>query len=392
MDNEIFSKIVINSEKQIENVKRFNNHRYLFNLLSKASEKFYHGIYGIRGIGKTIMLLQLTAKYDKPLYISVDAKYLLRFDVYDIVTYAIDKGYENIFIDEIHTKSKWTSDLKTLYDETNAKIFFTGSSSMELQKNVDLSRRAIIYELKPASFREYLNIKKNANIKTIHIKDLFNYNKRKEFVHKYSKWNIFMKEYYKYGGMLYEGIKEEYPNTILNVLDKMLTVDLSSLREIDTNAINNIYKMLYKISSSGPYEASYSNIASYLGISKATSIKFVNDLSKIGLLVPLYPCRSGFRKEPKIFLRIPFRQTLNTTSNINTDIGVRREEFFVNNIDVKCYFKTKRGEKTPDFKLGEKVIEVSGQWRKSRIADYIAVDGLNYQDNNIPLFLFGMLY
>jgi len=100
----------------------------------------------------------------------------------------------------------------------------------------------------------------------------------------------------------------------------MLTVDLMSLREIDINAANNIYKMLYKVASSGPYEASYSNIASYLGISKVTAIRFVNDLSKICLLMPLYPCKSEFKKEPKIFLRIPFRQALNTTSNINTDV------------------------------------------------------------------------
>ena len=393
MDDETFSKIAVNSSKQIAAVKQFASHRYLFDSLKSASDKFYHGIYGIRGIGKTVMMLQLAALREKPLYISADAKYLLKYDIYDIVNYAADRGYQDVFIDEIHTRVGWASDLKTLYDEGNAKVLFTGSSSIEIQKGTDISRRAIMHELRPASFREYLNIKKGTRIGPVKAEELFNGDTREKLATKHSKWATFLGEYYKYGGVLYEGIEAEYPKTVMNTLDKMITVDLASLREIDTNAINNIYKLLYEVASSGPYEASYSNVASYLGISKTTSIKFIDNLSKIGILMQLYPCKGNFRKEPKIFFRTPFRSALNSSTGVKTDIGAMREEFFVNHAEPKCYFKTNRGEKTPDFMFRDKIVEVGGTGKRDyQSADFLAVDGLSFTGNNIPLFLFGLLY
>ena len=45
------------------------------------------------------------------------------------------------------------------------------------------------------------------------------------------------------------------------------------------------------------------------------------------------------------------------------------------------------------YSIKQKVFNfISGVWRKSVNADYIAVDGLSFSDKNIPLFLFGMLY
>ncbi|MCL5100310.1 MAG: AAA family ATPase [Candidatus Marsarchaeota archaeon] len=392
MESEIFSRLELNSGKQIEKAKRLGKHRYIFEELKAASPKFYHGIYGIRGIGKTVLLLQLAALKEKSLYIPVDAKYLLKYDIYDIVSYALDKGYKNMYIDEIHTRSGWTSDIKTLYDEGNANIIFTGSSAIELQKGADLSRRAIMHELKPASLREYLNIKKNENLESVHFDDLIHLPKRRDILTKYARFAPYMEEYYRYGGILYDDIEKEYPEAILNTIEKMLVTDLASLKEIDINSTNKLYKLLYKVAASGPYEVSYSSIASYLEISKVTAIKFINDLSKVGIILQLFPCKEGFRKEPKIFLSIPFRQALNSSQKADTDIGAKREEFFVNCVKPNCYFKTERGEKTPDFAVNGTVIEVSGKWRKTSNADYIAVDSIDFQENKIPLFLFGFLY
>ena len=66
--------------------------------------------------------------------------------------------------------------------------------------------------------------------------------------------------------------------------------------------------------------------------------------------------------------------------------------FFANNVEVEGYFKTKRGEKTPDFKVDGKTIEVGGKAKKTNAADYLAVDGVSFSENRIPLFLFGFLY
>ncbi|MGC8585917.1 MAG: hypothetical protein ACP5L4_07400, partial [Thermoplasmata archaeon] len=100
-----------------------------------------------------------------------------------------------------------------------------------------------------------------------------------------SKWSAYLGEYYIYGGVLYEDIEKEYPKTILSVVEKMLAVDLPAIRKVDAGTIDSLYKLLYKIAISGPYEASYSNIASYLGISKATAKSLVEDLEKMGLVI-----------------------------------------------------------------------------------------------------------
>jgi uncharacterized protein len=392
MDEETFSKLTVASNNEMEKAVVFKNRRYLFDTLSKASDKFYNGIYGMRGVGKTILLLQLAQTFKEALYIPADAKYLLRESLYDIAKHAIARGYKALFIDEINSRAGWTNDIKTLYDEGESRIFFSGSSSVEVKKGADLSRRVLLHELKPASFREYLNIKKAANIPNFELNQLYDKESRKKLSIKYSKWKEFLQEYYRYGGVLYEGLKEEFPKPISNSLDKMINVDLTYLREIDVKLENDLYKLLYRIAASGPYEASYSQLASYLGISKPTAIRLVSDLAKLGLLKLVYPCGGGFRKEPKIYIRIPYRYALNEMTSVKTDIGIMREEFFANNVDVECYFKTERGEKTPDFGLGGKTIEVGGVSKKSRSADYIAADGMIYGDNKIPLFLFGFLY
>ncbi len=392
MDEETFSELELKSRRKLAEAKKFAKHRYLFEILSKASGKFYHGIYGIRGVGKTVLLLQLAELAKNPLYVPADAAYLRRYDIYEIVSHAVAKGYSEIYIDEIHTKSNWKADLKTLYDEGDAKIFFTGSSSIKIQEGADLSRRAMLYELKPTSFREYLNIKKGAEIRSVSLEELENEEKRREIAYMLSKWSAYLGEYYMYGGVLYEDVEKEYPKTILSVVEKMLAVDLPTIRKVDAGTIDSLYKLLYKIAISGPYEASYSNIASYLGVSKATAKSLVEDLEKMGLVIGLQPCGGEFRKEPKLFFTIPFRSALCKSIGAKPDLGALREEFFVNSTNAECYFKTKRGAKTPDFLLGGKVIEVGGEHRKSASVDYVAIDGLNYQGNAIPLFLFGMLY
>lgn len=328
----------------------------------------------------------------KALYFSADAKYLLNYSIYDIVNYAIARGYESFFIDEIHARADWTVDLKTLYDEGKARITFTGSSSMEVRKGADLSRRVVMRELKPASFREYLNIRRGAEIPALSLKSLYDKDIRKDLAVKYAEYGEFVQEYCRYGGVLYEGLREEFPLPIRNSLEKIIGTDMSYLREVDVKLQNDIYKLLYDIASSGPYEASYTRLAGYLSIGKATVIRIITDLEKLGLLRLVYPCGGGIRKEPKIYLSIPFRYALNEIVAKRTDVGVLREEFFANNVDVDCYFKTKRGEKTPDFGVSGKTIEVGGVRKRPQDADYIAVDGMNFEDNKIPLFLFGFLY
>ena len=393
MESRVFSKIVEESEKRINEAKRYTKHRYLYSTIKKEMGKGYIiGIYGLRGIGKTVLMLQLAQELKNVLYVSVDATPLANYSIYEIGEEAFNRGFEYLFIDEVHTKPSWTYDLKTLYDEGYINIIFSGSSAAGVKKGADLSRRVIMHELLPPSFREFLNIRYNANIKKLELSELFEEKKRKEYAIKYSKWSSYRHDFYTFGGVLYDA-KIGFPSPILSTLERIITVDLASLRAVDSGLINDVYKLLYRIAEAGPYEISYSSLASYVGLSVKTIINIVKDLEKVGLLKLVYPQASGVRKEPKVYFRIPFRSAINESKGIQTGIGIAREEFFVNNVNVSNYIKTKRGEKTPDFIVENKKIEVGGAWKTNyQGADFLAVDGNDFLGNKIPLFLFGFLY
>ncbi|MCD6522224.1 MAG: ATP-binding protein [Candidatus Diapherotrites archaeon] len=350
----------------------------------------------MRGIGKTVLLLQLANDKKNSLYISADSTYLKPYSLYDVVRYAVLQGYKNIFIDEIHEKPDWTYDIKTLYDEGEVRVMFTGSSQMEVRKGADLSRRVRLFEMKPASFREYLCIKKGFDVKSIRVNDLFKKEKVKDAIKRYAGLIHYMDEYYKMGGVLYPGDLEDIYAALDRSIERAITHDLASLREIDINVQDNAYKILYLIATSQPFELSYSALSDSLEISKYTAKTLVYSLSRIGLVNCLLPCESShrlIRKEPKLYLNFPLRYFLNWILGKEPHIGALREEFFANHTGPSCYFKGRRGEKTSDFLVDKKVIEVGGK-SKSRAQgpDLVVVDHLTVERGRIPLFLFGLIY
>src|SRR5690606_1280575 len=65
-------------------------------------------------------------------------------------------------------------EIKNIYDDQpELKILFTGSSMMHLdQAKGDLSRRAVMYELRRLSFREYLNDTGKGNFNPVAFSEL----------------------------------------------------------------------------------------------------------------------------------------------------------------------------------------------------------------------------
>ncbi len=66
-----------------------------------------------------------------------------------------------IFLDEIQEVNNWEKFVRRIYDNLNAQIFITGSSSNLLSKEIatNLRGRTITYEIFPLSFKEYLKFK-----------------------------------------------------------------------------------------------------------------------------------------------------------------------------------------------------------------------------------------
>lgn len=398
MNEVIFSKMLQESQNKKEVVKSYPKTRYLYNDLVNYNSDYFIGITGLRGIGKTILLLQLFDKKKDAIYFSADSIYLSKYALYDILKFLIKKEYKHIFIDEIAYKENWQQHLKNIYDEDKVKIYFTSSSSLNILSGADLSRRVLLYELKQASLREYINIMYDKDIVPIKQEELLDSKKRKELVNSYSIYYDYYNDYCKFGGFLYNKSKDlsEFYKSIDSIFKKIIYSDISNLRSINPKVETNIYNILYLLSTSSPFEMNYFKLSKSInGVSRNTIVAMIADLEKINILKQLRPCNSGYpliRTDPKIFLNFPFRYFFNHTLNKTPNQGSLREDFFVYSSNAECYIKTGK-EKSADFIINKKIFKVGGENKKNKQkADYLVVDSLACDGNKIPLFLFGFLY
>ncbi len=391
MEDKIIDEIIVASDKLILWAQQFRKKRYLFEKVIKTHKEYFVGIKGLRGVGKTVLMLQLAKEMKNSIYFSADAVFLKPYSLYEVSKELIQRGFTAIFIDEIHRKPHWDEDIKTLYDQHICQIFFSGSSALNLAAtSSDLSRRVLLKELRIVSFREYLNLQKGFNFPAVTFEEII---KERSLARTYAGGYEFFNEYLRYGGVLYP--KNGFWEAMENSLKKIIIQDLSSLRDINVKYENDVYKLLYLVARSPPFEVNYSSIARELEVSKTMAIRLVYDLVRAGVLIMILPCaRKGIdaRKEPKIYLTIPFREFI-ARQGAEINRGAMREEFFVNHLQEVCYIKGKRGEKTPDFRFGSTTIEVGGSSKTAEQApDYIAVDSISASGNKVPLFLFGFLY
>ncbi|MFH1256462.1 MAG: AAA family ATPase [Candidatus Diapherotrites archaeon] len=380
-----------NSEaaKRLEGIER---KRFAFNELLKVvkEREYFLGITGLRGIGKTVLLLQLS-KAANGVYFSADDRELRGVDLYDVIKALSEAGHKKLFVDEIHAKAKWDVDLKTIFDERLVSVTFTGSSAIQLKTlKADLSRRVVLEHLRPAGFREWLEIKKGMRLPKLSLKQLLK--NKAEIARKYGHANRLLQEYYTNGGVLYDA-KTYFYKTIISTIETIAAKDLPSAKGIDKDTEENFFKLLQIIASSKPLELSYSKIGETMGKNKVWVMRFLYNVEKTEAIRKVYSCGSAAksqRKEAKYYLPMPYRHALCTSLGMQPDTGAVREEFFVNHLDC-CYFRTS-GKPTPDFKFGGMTFEIGGKGKgKKQGADIIVTDTLDTSENKIPLFTIGLL-
>ncbi|MDQ7022075.1 MAG: AAA family ATPase [Candidatus Gracilibacteria bacterium] len=282
-------KILLYSEEKISGVNtKFK--RYLFDEIIENKNNII-GIVGLRGIGKTTLLLQIAKQRDKSVYFSMDSSFIIGKKIFNIVE-ELYKSYKilNFYIDEIHKYKNWEQDLKTIYDFLpDVKIIFSGSSSIDLIKgNYDLSRRGKIFNLNKFSFLEYLEFKHNIIFEGYAFEELINNYKLINFeIYKKQK-NILelFKQYLKIGELgfaLEEDIKD-YREKLENIINKIVYEDISNFYKLKTENISYFFEILKFIANSAPSEINFSNIAKLLNTTSSTVKSYFDILIEIGFL------------------------------------------------------------------------------------------------------------
>lgn len=344
-------------------------------------------IAGLRGIGKTTLLLHLSASYEKSLFFSMDHPLFRTISLYNFVKYLAEvKGIVYFFIDEAHYYSEWSNELKALHD-WNQELHFviSGSSALGLSRP---DRRAKFYFLSPLSFREFLRYSGQKITETLDWKDSKN---SMEVVIKHGLEKYFEK-YLCGGGFLtfLNFSEDDFSATYYEAIRKTLIEDAVIYGKMSKEKINFLEKIITFLALSSPGELNYTSLTSSLGTGKGTVIELINILQQMQLIRVLtpYPSSSALvRKQPKMLFYHPnLRYILCTKLGAKADVGATREEFVVFHLSLAGYrVYTIKGEKrSPDYVIErgkeKEIIEIGGP---SKDRKQLPLEGIEVKGHNL---------
>ncbi len=370
----------------------------------KESKSKIIGLYGSRGVGKTTLLLQLLSelkvKDSEKIYISCDHPIFYNISLFDFVETFSKLGGEVIVIDEIHKIKDFQLQIKLIYDFLNIKVYFSGSSAVELT-NADFTRRYSMFHLNILSLREFIELKEKISLNSFSLEDILENHENisnkiidslpnKKILKHFNEFiNIGVYPYY------FED-ENSYIDRINENINTILYTDLVSVTNIDSSKIISLKKLLLAICVSNPIELTLEKLAQNIGVSKPTLYKYIHYLSRAELIHHITHEAKRFKN-----LRKPDKLYLNNTNLFNAlcfnkDIGNIRETFF-----VSMLYKNYKIEYSAygDFLINENyTVEIGGKSKSfNQIKDipnsFVVSDDIEVGfKNRIPLWLFGFLY
>ncbi len=363
------------------------------------------GIKGARGIGKTTMILQyIKEKYqisEECLYVNMDDLSFPFKNLIELAEKFTQLGGKILFIDEVHKQPNWIIQLKNIYDffpELN--IVFTGSSILELDHSkADLSRRAVMYNMKGLSFREFLQIETKSEFQKYTLAEIVENHEiiAYELLGKFKPLK-YLGNYLKVGYLpFYLQNKETYLIKLSELINQIIEYDLSYIANIDVEYFAKIKRFLYLLSQYVPVKPNISSLSAQMEVSRKTISNFIHYLQKADILTTLYTDDKKFKsmtKPEKILLN--HTNLYHALANDNVNIGSVRETFFVNQVSYKHEITI---PKKGDFLIdNEYTFEIGGKDKGyKQIANiensFIVSDDIEIgYKNKIPLWLFGFVY
>jgi predicted AAA+ superfamily ATPase len=286
--------------------KTIYQNAYLHSNVKKyLANKLFIGIAGLRGVGKTVLLRQLSRDLEDSLYISMDAL-IPGINLFDLAKeLSINYKIKYLLIDEIHNLANWQMEIKKIYDFLDIKLIFTSSAYIDIiRSKYDLSRRIVILNMLPFSFREYLFFKKNTLIDRMSLDDILT--KYREL---YQKVYLFEPEFHGFCimGALPSAIDAPFAQTLRNIVEKIINNDLLIYGKLNKEDIINIGNILRFMSRSPVDVCNYSVISNNTGVTKYKVQEYVGLLEQTFLLKVMLPYGSNVTREPKILYRLPLR-------------------------------------------------------------------------------------
>ena len=353
--------IELNNEAKEEG-KKYTKKRFIYpKITAGLGEREHAALVGPRGAGKTILLKQLLADNERAFYVSLDTS-RLESGLFKLAKELYDSGTKLLLIDEIHGYPGYDVELKKIYDFLGIKVVLTSSSALILHElAADLSRRMRIISIRPFSFREYMFFQKNEQLEPLRFELIFDENASRDYYGRTLQAEPSFSEYLQGRNYPLALDRQNFLPLFRSMLETVINKDLIRTGEITHDETLHIARLVAFLGKSHPEDMSYTSIAKNIGISRYKAEKYVGLLEKAFVLHRVPPEGHGVMKEPKVLMALPYRLLYRSYDEC---IGALREDFFVDSavqlgFDL-AYLKTNRGEKTPDYAVGDAVFEIGG--------------------------------
>ena len=396
--------------------------QYQNSILKRVSDGFFRpafqkipwqerfvGIKGLRGVGKTTLLLQ-HLKYDlgvsaEHLYVTLDHPYFYSHSLYDLAESFYHRGGVTLLVDEVHKMQNWSEQIKIIYDGlSELQLVFTASSALDIFRGgADLSRRVLTFSLNGLSFREYLQFYHDIRLEPIRLSELLaNHIHLATHISAQFRPLALFKDYLQRGYFPFSRMlsKESFEQRLIQTLEVVLNEDLSYVEGYSSDHIFKVKKLFGILAESAPFTANISAISDKLAIGRNTLLAYLHALEKAGLLHFLNREGKGvslLQKPDKIYLE---NTNLAYVLKEQPDPGTLRETFMLNQLENAG--KATRLPKQGDMMIVEEeekiVFEIGGRNKNGRQIEniengFVVADDIEIGfEKKIPLYLFGLLY
>lgn len=376
--------------------------RYLFDKIDWNNRLI--GVKGARGTGKTTMLLQYLKENPVALpykmYLSLDDLYFSSHTLIDYVVDFYQKGGKLLVLDEVHKYENWATEIKILYDRyEDLNIIFTGSSIIEIaQQEADLSRRALLYELKGLSLREYIAFEHNISYPLLSFQNILNpeFNVYDVFDADFKPLK-YLHEYYQQGYYpFYKEDKKGYLQRIRQLTRQIVEFDMAEMKGFDIRHAKKMLQLIYVVAQQVPFTPNISKLADKAKMSRNSVSNYLYFLDSAKLLQLLYSKKysiATLQKPEKIYLENT--NLLYALSEQQPNSGTLREIFFLQHLSEN--YQIQQAPKG-DFLIDDFTFEIGGKNKSTQQIKgienaRIVRDDIEFSlSEAIPLWLFGFLY
>lgn len=357
------------------------------------------GIKGCRGVGKTTFLLQYAKDNfgtDRScLYVNFNSLYFTQHSLIEFAGEFCKNGGKTLLIDQTFKYENWSKELRECYDMyPNLHIVFSGSSVMRLvEDNTDIKDVVHFYNLRGFSFREYLNLKCNVELKSYSLTEIINHQTTitddictqvKVFDH--------FQDYLHHGFYPFFLEDRNYSENLVKTVNMMLEVDILLIRQIELKYLSKIRKLLYILTGDAPSGPNVSQLSVEIETSRATIMNYIKYLKDARLLNLLYKVGEDFPKKPRQ-IYVHNTNLMYALHPDKVDKNAVYETFLYNALHAK--HKVNAGRSSNDFLVDQKLHfkMIDNQTHKVTTNNfYVTSELLGNGKNLIPLWLLGFLY